>query len=171
MDVHTEALESSRAHSQRGMFHPWTPPLEQQQFNVYYFHIDPRSSDGHEAPPMTAITEQDEEIDVERTEAVLVAAEVESKGREGTSETENQRNERERRRVQQVNAAFALLRQHLPIQTGLYEVADRARWVTKRKRRSQRTSKVKILRAAIRYINELTGILQASEVVEHGQFV
>ncbi|KAL5107668.1 Helix-loop-helix protein 3 [Taenia crassiceps] len=149
------------------MLHPWTPPLEPQQSHVYHLHIDPRSSDGYEALPMTAITEKDEETEVKRTEEVLVK---ESRGGGGTSETENQRNERERRRVQQVNAAFALLRQRLPVQSGPYEVADRTHRVSTRKRRGQRTSKVKILRAAIRYINELTGILRASEVVEHGQF-
>lgn len=153
------------------MFQPWTPPLEQQQSHVYHLHIDPRSYDGHEAPPLTSITEQNEEIDVERKEAALVTAEMESRGGGGKNETENQRNERERRRVQQVNAAFALLRQHLPIQTGPYEIADRTRRAATQKRRSQRTSKVKILRAAIRYINELTRILRASEVVEHGQLV
>ncbi|EUB62706.1 Helix-loop-helix protein 4 [Echinococcus granulosus] len=153
------------------MFQAWPALLQPQQAHIYHLHIDPRSDDGHEAVPMTSITEQNGAIEVERTEAALLAAEVRFRGEGRSSETENQRNERERRRVQQVNAAFALLRQHLPIQIGPYETTDRTRRAPARKRRSQRTSKVKILRAAIRYINELTGILQASEVVDNEQFV
>ena len=78
-------------------------------------------------------------------------------------DAESQRNERERQRVRQVNAAFALLRQHLPpsIQT-----SDRKCHSGSRKRRSQRTSKLKTLRAAIQYINELKRILHAAEEEE-----
>ncbi|VDM15657.1 unnamed protein product [Hydatigera taeniaeformis] len=153
------------------MFQPWIPALRPQQPHVYHPYVDRRSSDEYEANQMTTVTGEDEKSALGQTEAILVVTEMESKEEGGTGEAENQRNERERRRVQQVNAAFALLRQHLPIQSGTYETADWTRRVTTRKRRSQRTSKVKILRAAIRYINELAEILKAPEVVESELFV
>ncbi|VDD81165.1 unnamed protein product [Mesocestoides corti] len=87
-------------------------------------------------------------------------AEAEKRGRGA----ENHRNERERLRVKQVNAAFALLRDHLPAQIQGEGVVDKAR---RSSRRSQRVSKVRTLRAAIRYIEELIRILQMSETEEH----
>lgn len=54
------------------------------------------------------------------------------------------RNERERRRVQQVNSAFSVLRKTVPVEN-----------------RNKRLSKVKTLQRAIEYIESLTGLLSS----------
>ncbi|VDL16317.1 unnamed protein product [Hymenolepis diminuta] len=76
--------------------------------------------------------------------------------------SESLRNKRERLRVKQVNAAFALLREHLPNPDESSHQTSGKRPKSSR-RKCRRISKVKTLRSAIQYINDLLKILKDSE--------
>ena len=156
---HGRLGESSRTPHSHIMFYEWTPTEQPHQPHIYSQNITLSTPNGAEEVTTFSVAPKITEVE---------AGEVEVKQTnlsDSRSEPENRRNERERQRVRQVNAAFALLRQHLPpsVQADDFSVSEGSCRTTSRKRRSQRTSKVKTLRAAIRYINELMRILQASE--------
>nr|CDS34078.1 hypothetical protein HmN_000560700 [Hymenolepis microstoma] len=81
--------------------------------------------------------------------------------------SESLRNKRERLRVKQVNAAFALLREHLPNPDEASNQMSGKR-PKSRRRKCRRISKVKTLRSAIQYINDLLKILEDSEQTRSG---
>lgn len=143
------------------MFYTWanqsTQSNQQYQQQHQYEHQDQTQLyqfDRSLKEDSPAVNERNEAVNLERI----------TRSRRGKSnEPDNQRNERERQRVKQVNDAFRLLRERLPNPSN----SDRnEKLPTFRKRRSTRISKVKTLRAAIQYIKELVRILEATEYAE-----
>ncbi len=128
-------------HFHLSMFYDWTTCYQLRQ----YPHV-------YTCPP-----KQDEEHQPQPQQGPVQALKDEALEGEKGEEQEKPRNERERRRVKQVNAAFTVLRNHLP---------STPSGASKSKRRvdsGRRLSKVKTLRAAIRYIDELTKMLKSPE--------
>lgn len=146
------------------MFYPWINQLN----NQYTDHQHPSQpsqyqnyQDQNQPPLYPSIYDRsstDESALLGDQSARVVECEL------SPDRAESIRNERERRRVKQVNAAFALLRAHLPHPDEM--VSNQAtgnRRPRTRRRKDRRISKVKTLRQAIQYINDLLAILGESE--------
>ncbi|VDO01520.1 unnamed protein product [Rodentolepis nana] len=78
---------------------------------------------------------------------------------EVTDPSDSLHNKRERFRVKQMNAAFDLLREHLPNPDAINNQTSGKR-LKSRRRNCRRISKVKTLRLAVQYINDLLKILE-----------